>query len=45
MNPNLIEVVPGVRAPKQKQKEEIPEIEPWLFLASSLNDVFLGSML
>uniref|UniRef100_A0A804PGY2 Pre-mRNA-splicing factor 3 n=1 Tax=Zea mays TaxID=4577 RepID=A0A804PGY2_MAIZE len=32
MNPNLIEVALGVRAPKQKQKEEIPEIEPWLFL-------------
>ncbi|XP_062200003.1 protein RDM16-like isoform X2 [Phragmites australis] len=29
MNPNLIEVAPGVRAPKQKQKEEIPDIEPW----------------
>ncbi|KAL5665098.1 hypothetical protein ACJX0J_025206, partial [Zea mays] len=28
MNPNLIEVALGVRAPKQKQKEEIPEIEP-----------------
>ncbi|BAT07035.1 Os09g0249600, partial [Oryza sativa Japonica Group] len=28
MNPNLIEVAPG-RPPKQKQKEEIPEIEPW----------------
>ncbi|CAL5090612.1 unnamed protein product [Urochloa decumbens] len=29
MNPNLIEVAPGVRAPKQKQKEAIPDIEPW----------------
>ncbi|KAG8049443.1 hypothetical protein GUJ93_ZPchr0009g1697 [Zizania palustris] len=28
MNPNLIEVAPG-RPPKQKQKEEIPDIEPW----------------
>ncbi|CAL5065327.1 unnamed protein product [Urochloa decumbens] len=29
MNPNLIEVAPGARAPKQKQKEAIPDIEPW----------------
>ncbi|KAF8650972.1 hypothetical protein HU200_063641 [Digitaria exilis] len=29
MNPNLIEVAPGVRAPKQKLKEAIPDIEPW----------------
>ncbi|TKW32296.1 hypothetical protein SEVIR_2G159300v4 [Setaria viridis] len=29
MNPNLIEVAPGMRAPKQKQKETIPDIEPW----------------
>ena len=35
MNPNLIEIAPGGRPPKQKQKEEIPDIEPW-FAASSL---------
>lgn len=29
MNPNLIEIAPGGRPPKQKQKEEIPDIEPW----------------
>ncbi|GJN11720.1 hypothetical protein PR202_ga29932 [Eleusine coracana subsp. coracana] len=29
INPNLIEVAPGGRVPKQKQKEAIPEIEPW----------------
>ncbi|KAL6863746.1 hypothetical protein ACP4OV_016649 [Aristida adscensionis] len=29
MNPNLIEVAPGGRVPKQKQKEVIPDIEPW----------------
>uniref|UniRef100_A0ACD5XJY9 Uncharacterized protein n=1 Tax=Avena sativa TaxID=4498 RepID=A0ACD5XJY9_AVESA len=29
MNPNLIEIAPGGRPPKQKLKEEIPDIEPW----------------
>jgi U4/U6 small nuclear ribonucleoprotein PRP3 len=29
MNPNLIEIAPGGRPPKQKKKEEIPDIEPW----------------
>ncbi|TVU10971.1 hypothetical protein EJB05_44528 [Eragrostis curvula] len=29
MNPNLIEVAPGGRVSKQKQKEVIPDIEPW----------------
>jgi hypothetical protein len=37
MNPNLIEVAFGMRAPKQKQKEAIPDIEPWLYLASSID--------
>jgi hypothetical protein len=32
MNPNLIEVASGMRAPKQKQKEAIPDIEPWYIL-------------
>lgn len=36
MNPNLIEVAPGVRAPKKNKKEAIPDIEPWLYLASSI---------
>ena len=36
MNPNLIEVASGMRAPKQKQKEAILDIEPWLYLASSI---------
>jgi U4/U6 small nuclear ribonucleoprotein PRP3 len=35
MNPNLIEIAPGGRPPKQKQKEEIPDIEPW-FVATTL---------
>jgi len=34
MNPNLIEVASGMRAPKQKQKEAIPDIEPWYFASS-----------
>ncbi|KAK3141999.1 hypothetical protein QOZ80_4BG0340890 [Eleusine coracana subsp. coracana] len=29
INPNLIEIAPGGRVPKQKQKEAIPDIEPW----------------
>ncbi|EAZ08282.1 hypothetical protein OsI_30534 [Oryza sativa Indica Group] len=40
MNPNLIEVAPG-RPPKQKQKEEIPEIEPWdakILLSTTYDD-------
>uniref|UniRef100_J3MVT0 Uncharacterized protein n=1 Tax=Oryza brachyantha TaxID=4533 RepID=J3MVT0_ORYBR len=40
MNPNLIEVAPG-RPPKQKQKEEIPDIEPWdakILLSPTYND-------
>jgi len=42
MNPNLIEVAVGVRAPKQKQKEEIPEIEPWnakILLSATYEDI------
>lgn len=42
MNPNLIEVALGVRAPKQKQKEEIPEIEPWdakILLSATYEDI------
>ncbi|XBI75516.1 hypothetical protein VPH35_068881 [Triticum aestivum] len=35
MNPKLIEIAPGGRPPKQKQKEEIPDIEQW-FAATSL---------
>ncbi|KAM3207138.1 hypothetical protein ACQJBY_062383 [Aegilops geniculata] len=35
MNPNLIEIAPGGRPPKQKREEEIPDIEPW-FAATSL---------
>ncbi|KAF0903062.1 hypothetical protein E2562_024046 [Oryza meyeriana var. granulata] len=40
MNPNLIEVAPG-RPPKQKQKEEIPDIEPWdakILLSTTYDD-------
>ena len=37
MNPNLIEVASGMRAPKQKQKEAILDIEPWLYLASYID--------
>jgi hypothetical protein len=40
MNPNLIEVAPGGRVPKPKQKEVIPDIEPW-FVVSSLECCFL----
>ncbi|WVZ71383.1 hypothetical protein U9M48_019975 [Paspalum notatum var. saurae] len=42
MNPNLIEVASGVRAPKQKQKEEIPDIEPWdskILLSGTYDDM------
>ncbi|KAJ1283551.1 hypothetical protein BS78_03G137100 [Paspalum vaginatum] len=42
MNPNLIEVASGVRAPKQKQKEEIPDIEPWdskILLSATYDDM------
>lgn len=44
MNPNLIEVAPGVRLPKQKQKEEIPDIEPWdtrILLTGTYEDISL----
>ena len=41
MNPKLIEIAPGGRPPKQKQKEEIPDIEPW-FAATSLCWLFVA---
>lgn len=47
MNPNLIEVAPGVRAPKQKQKEEIPDIEPWdskILLSASYEDLSMENL-
>jgi U4/U6 small nuclear ribonucleoprotein PRP3 len=46
MNPNLIEVAPGMRAPNKKQKEAIPDIEPWLYLVSSIElfSYFIMSM-
>ncbi|AQK59347.1 Pre-mRNA-splicing factor 3 [Zea mays] len=42
INPNFIEVAPGVRAPKQKQNEDIPEIEPWdakILLSATYEDI------
>ncbi|KAL6600333.1 hypothetical protein ACP70R_045133 [Stipagrostis hirtigluma subsp. patula] len=42
MNPNLIEVAPGGRVPKQKQKEVIPDIEPWdakILLSATYEDI------
>lgn len=34
INPNLIEVAPGGRVPKQKQKQAIPDIDPWFVVVS-----------
>ncbi|XP_037433941.1 protein RDM16-like [Triticum dicoccoides] len=47
MNPNLIEIAPGGRPPKQKQKEEIPDIEPWdskILLSPTYEDISLEKL-
>ncbi|KAL5201025.1 hypothetical protein ABZP36_035379 [Zizania latifolia] len=46
INPNLIEVAPG-RPLKQKQKEVIPDIEPWdakILLSTTYEDFFMGKL-
>ncbi|VAI30994.1 unnamed protein product [Triticum turgidum subsp. durum] len=47
MNPNLIEIAPGGRPPKQKQKEEIPDIEPWdskILVSPTYEDISLEKL-
>ncbi|XBI06873.1 hypothetical protein VPH35_134847 [Triticum aestivum] len=47
MNPNLIEIAPGGRPPKQKRKEEIPDIEPWdskILISATYEDISLEKL-
>lgn len=47
MNPNLIEIAPGGRPPKRKQKEEIPDIEPWdskILISPTYEDISLENL-
>ncbi|XBI75509.1 hypothetical protein VPH35_068874 [Triticum aestivum] len=47
MNPKLIEIAPGGRPPKQKQKEEIPDIEPWdskILISATYEDISLEKL-
>ncbi|KAI4991292.1 hypothetical protein ZWY2020_039663 [Hordeum vulgare] len=47
MNPNLIEIAPGGRPPKRKQKEEIPDIEPWdskFLISPTYEDISLENL-
>ncbi|XP_037423395.1 protein RDM16-like [Triticum dicoccoides] len=47
MNPKLIEIAPGGRPPMQKQKEEIPDIEPWdskILISATYEDISLEKL-